>query len=155
MRELKDFLEAVGASYEPDGVKVSLNDRRFTVQQTVADHMYDRSRLIYAGKLLGRTKREFVPSAGLLRELGRTQGPRKAWVDERVGWLFACGRDVFAENIVKTEGSLVEGADFLLMMDGDCLGYGRVEVKDGKTILRNIFDLGDFLRREKALEDDR
>jgi ribosome biogenesis protein Nip4 len=41
------------------------------------------------------------------------------------------------------------------MMDGDCLGYGRVEKQGEKTILRNLFDIGDFLRRERGLEEDR
>jgi ribosome biogenesis protein Nip4 len=153
VRELKDFLASIGAVYEPEGLRMNLNDRRFAVPPNVAAHIRDRGRMIYAGKLLGRTRGEFIPSAGLLRELGRMQGPNKVWVDERVGWLFACGRDVFGESITKNEGELADGICFLVMMGDDCLGYGRVETRDGKMIIANIFDLGDFLRRERGLEE--
>jgi ribosome biogenesis protein Nip4 len=155
MKELRDFLAAVGASYEPEGERVSLNNRRFAVAPEVAAQIHDKSRLIYVGKLLGRTKGDFIPSSGLLRELGRMQGLNKVWVDERIGWLFACGRDIFAENIIKLEGELAEGTYFLVIMGSDCLGYGRIEVQGDKTILKNVFDLGDFLRRERGLEEDR
>ena len=155
MRELKDFLEAIGAVYEPKGKRVNVNDRRFVVSSEVAARIRDRGRLAYAGRLLGRTRGEFIPSAGLLRELGKLEGPHKVWVDERVGWLFACGRDVFAENILKSEGELAEGSYFLAMLGGDCLGYGRLERQGEKMILKNIFDIGDFLRRERGLEEAR
>lgn len=150
MRELKDFLEAIGAVYVPVGERVNLNDRRFVVGLGVAAHIHERGRLVYAGRLLGRTRGEFIPSASLLRELGRLQGPNKVWVDDRVGWLFTCGRDVFGESILRSEGELVKGACFLVMLGRDCLGYGRIGKWEGRMILRNIFDLGDFLRREWA-----
>jgi ribosome biogenesis protein Nip4 len=153
MKELKDFLAAINASYESAGLKMNLNNRRFAVGEEVAAHIRDRGRMVYAGKLLGRTKGEFIPSAGLLRELEDMQGPNKVWVDERVGWLFACGRDIFAENILKSEGEVKEGTCFLVMMGDDCLGYSRVESRNGKMIVANIFDLGDFLRRERILEE--
>jgi ribosome biogenesis protein Nip4 len=50
---------------------------------------------------------------------------------------------------------LVEGASFLVMLKEDCLGYGRVEKKEEKIILKNIFDIGDFLRRERGIDKDR
>ena len=155
MRELKDFLVAIGAVYEPAGARVNLNDRRFAAGSDVAAEIFDRGRMVYAGKLLGRTRGDFIPSAILLRELGRLEGPNKVWVDERVGWLFACGRDVFAESILKSEGDLVEGACFLVMLGGDCLGYGKIEISDEKMMLKNVFDLGDFLRRERGIEEYR
>lgn len=154
MKELKDFLAAIGVVYEPAGERISLNNRRFVVTPVVSARIHDKGRMIYAGKLLGRTKGEFIPGAGLLRELGGMEEPHKVWVDERVGWLFVCGRDVFAESVIKSEGELANGAYFLVMMGGDCLGYGRVEAQGGRTILRNIFDVGDFLRRERDLEED-
>ena len=155
MKDLNDFLAAIGAVYKPAGERLSLNNRRFAVTSLVTAQIHDKGRLVYAGKLLGRTKGEFIPGAGLLRELGRMEGPNKVWVDERVGWLFVCGRDIFAESIIKSEGKLADGAYFLVMMGGDCLGYVRVEAQRGRTTLMNIFDVGDFLRRERSLEEDR
>jgi ribosome biogenesis protein Nip4 len=151
MSELRDFLTAMGAVYEPVGEKVNLNDRRFVVNPEVAAQIHERSRMIYAGNLLGRMKREFMPSASLLRELGKLKGPNKVWVDARVGWLYVCGRDIFEESIVRTEGVLEEGTFSLVMMGDDFLGYVRIETQDGRRLLRNIFDLGDFLRRERRI----
>jgi ribosome biogenesis protein Nip4 len=151
MSELRDFLTAMGAVYEPVGERVNLNDRRFIVNPELAAWIHDRSRMIYAGNLLGRTKREFMPGSSLLRELGKMKGPNKVWVDDRVGWLFVCGRDIFEESIVRAEGVLEEGTFFLVMLGDDCLGYVRIETQDGRRLLRNIFDLGDFLRRERRI----
>jgi ribosome biogenesis protein Nip4 len=153
VKELKDFLASINAGYEPAGAMVNLNNRRFSVGAELEAHIHDKGRMVYVGKLLGRTKGEFIPSAGLIRELSRTQGPNKVWVDEKVGWLFACGRDIFVENITRSEGEMVEGACFLVMMGDDCLGYGRFETRDGRRIVANILDLGDFLRRERGLEE--
>jgi len=86
-----------------------------------------------------------------MHELGKNEGPNKVWVDERVGWLFVCGRDIFEESIIRAKGVLEEGACFLVMLGGDCLGYGRVEIHEGRKLLRNIFDIGDFLRRERRI----
>ena len=149
MRELKEFLEAIGAYYEPKGVRVNLNDKRFIVTPEVAKHIHDRGRLVYAGKLLGRTRTEFAPGTSLLRELGGIAGPNKVWVNDRVGWLFSCGRDIFEESILRVEGSLVDGTYFLVMLGRNCLGYGRFETLGVGGILRNLFDIGDFLRRER------
>ena len=151
MRELRDFLATIGATYEPVGERINLNDRRFVVGPEVAAQIHDRGRMVYAGKLLGRTKGEFIPGASLMRELGKNEGPNKVWVDERVGWLFVCGRDIFEESIIRAKGVLEEGACFLVMLGGDCLGYGRVEIHDERKLLRNIFDIGDFLRRERRI----
>ena len=150
MRELKDFLVAICAIYEPEGERINLNDRRFAVSTEVAAQIHDKGRMVYAGRLLGRTRREFIPSAPLLRKLGDIEGPNKIWVDEDVGWLFTCGRDVFAENILRAKGDLVDGKYFLVMLGEDCLGYGVIEECEKGMILRNIFDIGDFLRRERG-----
>jgi ribosome biogenesis protein Nip4 len=151
MSELKDFLKAIGADYEPVGEKLNLNNRRFAVASEVAAQIHDRGRMVYAGKLLGRTKGGFMPGASLLRELGKIEGSNKVWVDDRVGWLFVCGRDIFEESIIRAEGVLEEGACFLVMLGEDCLGYVRIQTQDGRKLLRNVFDLGNFLRRERRI----
>jgi ribosome biogenesis protein Nip4 len=151
MSELKDFLTAIEAVYEPVGERLNLNDRRFIVSPEIVAHIHERGRMVYAGKLLGRTKREFMPGASLLRDLSKIEGPKKVWVDNRVGWLFVCGRDIFEEKIIRAEGVLDEGACFLVMLGEDCLGYGRIQTQYGRKLMRNIFDLGDFLRRERRI----
>jgi ribosome biogenesis protein Nip4 len=150
MKELRDFLAAIGADFLPEGEPLNLNNRRFTLSHELFEQLYAKNKLVYAGKLLGRTKREFIPSTILLRELSCLHGVNKIWVDERIGWLFTCGRDVFEESIQRIEGTFEEGTYFLVMLNLDCLGYGIVEKLAQKRILRNIFDIGDFLRRENA-----
>lgn len=153
MKELRDFLAAIGVEYEPAGARLNLNDKRFTVPLEVAEQIHDRGRLVYAGRLLGRTRVDFIPGAGLLREICKIKGSNRVWIDDRVGWLFACGRDVFEESILRSEGELIERAYFLVMLGENCLGYVRLETREGKRIFKNVFDLGDFLRRERGIEN--
>ena len=67
-------------------------------------------------------------------------------VNERAEWLFLCGRDVFKEGIVRK--SLSRGNALVLNERMECLGYGKIET-NGSQVIKNIFDLGDFLRRER------
>ncbi len=146
---MDDFLAHLGVEYVPSGERMNINDRRFVASPEVAARVRDRSRLIYAGKLLGRARGRFQPSAILLRELASLPGVKRLWVNEEIGWLFACGRDVFGESVLRVEGAFAEGSRFLVMLGDDCIGYGRVETRDGGLILSNLFDIGDFLRRER------
>ncbi len=38
----------------------------------------------------------------------------------------------------------------LMMLEGRCLSYGRVESFKGRRILKSLFDIGDFRRRERG-----
>ncbi len=108
----------------------------------------------YAGKYLGKNKKgKFFPSFNLLAMLTETQG-NKVVVDEKAAWLFICGRDIFRKSIKTVKGSKRRG-DFTLVLNehGECLGFGRI-VEDlssqGKNLaVRNVSDVGDFLRRER------
>ena len=151
MRLLKKFLMGVGSSLTVDEERLlRINNRRFTVGDNLDDHIIRWDTLVYAGKLLGKDRKLFHPSPTLLQELASEEGPlNRAHVNRETGWLFVCGRDVFEESILRKEGSFEEGALSLVMLDGDCLGYGRVEGFQGRRILKNVFDIGDFLRRER------
>jgi ribosome biogenesis protein Nip4 len=149
LRLLREFLEGVGSRLAPDeeGL-VRINNKRFIEAEALTGLLPTRRALVYTGRFLGRDKRVFIPSSILLEELAREPGTRKAHVDRRTGWLFVCGRDVFEENM-GIEGRLRLGELYLVVSEGDCLGYGRIEEFEGRLILRNLFDLGDFLRRER------
>lgn len=67
-------------------------------------------------------------------------------VNEKAEWLFLCGRDIFKDGIVKK--SLTIGNALVLNEKGECIGYGKIK-SDRSQIIKNIFDLGDFLRRER------
>jgi ribosome biogenesis protein Nip4 len=151
MKEFNDFLQKIGSSYHVEEKFLKLNNKRFLANKMIIDNIYNKSRLVYAGKLLGRTGGEFIPSSTFLQELAKYNDVNKIWVNEKVGWLFICGRDIFKENIIKNEGSLKEGCYSLVMHEEDCLGYGKIEENKDRTIFRNLFNIGDFIQREKDI----
>jgi ribosome biogenesis protein Nip4 len=109
----------------------------------------------YAGTYLGKVKdKTFFPSFSLLTMIAQTNA-NKVIVDKKAEWLFICGRDIFKRGIIDASKLLRKG-DYTLILNerGDCLGFGRIlhniGEKDGKrVVVRNIADVGDFLRREK------
>lgn len=68
-------------------------------------------------------------------------------ISDEAEWFFTCGRDVFMDKIV-SEGEL--NPPFLVMNEHkEVLGLGRKEKDGKKEIIKNLFDRGDFLRREQ------
>jgi ribosome biogenesis protein Nip4 len=79
----------------------------------------------------------------------------KVIIDKKAEWLFICGRDIFKRGIIDASKLLRKG-DYTLILNerGDCLGFGRIvhnisEKDEKRVVVRNIADVGDFLRREK------
>jgi ribosome biogenesis protein Nip4 len=113
-----------------------------------------RSDFYYAGLYLGKVKNGvFFPSFNLLAMLVDVAA-NKVVVDRKSAWLFICGRDLFRAGIVKAYGSQRKGDSTLVLNEfGECLGFGKITSSltqaEGKVVLRNILDAGDFLRREK------
>ena len=110
----------------------------------------------YAGVYLGKAKRGvFFPSFTLLAMIGE-QGANKVVVDDRTEWLFVCGRDIFKQGIITVSGSRKKGTHTLVLnKQGECLGFGRIlcnldaEENKRKVVVKNVSDIGDFLRRER------
>ncbi len=110
----------------------------------------------YAGAYLGKTKDgTFFPSFNLLAMMARTKA-NKVVVDAKTEWLFICGRDVFKQGIIATSGTTKKGSYTLIINQHDeCLGFGRIlhnldeKAHGKKPIIKNISDIGDFLRRER------
>jgi ribosome biogenesis protein Nip4 len=90
----------------------------------------------YAGKLLGSQGRGFTPSLDLLEYAARN-GAQTITVDEKTAFLFTCGRDILQ----------VQVRGFVIVLDfaKRVLGYGKGE----RGIVKNLWDVGDYLRREK------
>lgn len=146
MRLLKRFLEQVGSNMDPE--VLSIDSKRFTLNQELERQQFSRRDLVYTGTYLGRNRRLFEPGSPLLQVLAAEEDTRKVHLGRDAAWLFVCGRDVFEENIRRVEGVLELGRHYLVMFDGRCIGYGRYETSAGIRVIRNLFDLGDFLRRE-------
>lgn len=98
------------------------------------------------GLMLGEAKsRRFVPSFALL-DLCKGSENRVVIAND-AQWLFLCGRDIFLDNVLR-KGKLNE--QFLVVNEqGEVLGLGCFAQVKGKRLLKNVFDRGDFLRREE------
>lgn len=109
----------------------------------------------YAGTYLGKVKKgKFFPSFNLLAILAKGEA-NKVVVDKKAAWLFICGRDIFQKGISAVHGSRKKGDHILVLNEfGECLGFGKIvcglgeEVKNTEVAVKNILDIGDFLRRE-------
>lgn len=114
-----------------------------------------RKNYFYAGSYLGKLRgRKFFPSFILLSWLAKS-GAKSVVVDQKTAWLFICGRDIFRKGILTVKGSLSKN-DYTIVLNEfhDCLGFGRVvndftaEGKGNDLTVKNVSDVGDFLRRE-------
>ena len=141
-----EFLKDIGS--KKVFIIFKINNKEFEVSSILEKHIGNKEQLIYAGKYLGKTKRYFLPSASLLQDIAKEK-VNKIHVGKKTAWLFVCGRDIFERNIEKLEGKFERNEYFLVMFEGNCLGYGKVRSHKEEPILKNMFDIGDFLRRER------
>ena len=109
-----------------------------------------------AGVFLGKAKGgKFFPSFNLLGMLAKKEANRII-VDKKSAWLFICGRDVLRKSIVRVQGPGKKDTNVLVFNEfGECLGFGRIVEKlsgaalNNEIVVRNVSDIGDFLRRER------
>lgn len=150
MRLLRKFLSWVGSTYDPMEEQVlKLNNKRFLLQPELAELVLQKDKLVYAGKLMGRDRKFFQPSSIILSELAKEENTRKVHLGRDAGWLFVCGKDIFEDNIHGVDGELVLDGYYLVMFEGECLGYGQFIESGDIRVIKNLFDIGDFLRRER------
>ena len=109
-----------------------------------------------AGVFLGKAKEgKFFPSFNLLGMLAKKEANRII-LDKKAAWLFICGRDVLRKSIVRVQGPGKKDTNTLVVNEfGECLGFGRIvenlreSAVDNEIVVRNVLDIGDFLRRER------
>ena len=154
MKEIKDFVAQFDACIALDESRVVRNRNRYYLLSKKLKHQVPEG-FFYAGAYLGAVKGAgFFPSFLLLTMIAETKA-NKLVVDKKTAWLFICGRDIFKKGIIK-EANLKKGDITLLLNEhNECLGFGkmilnlRAEIDLNKTAVKNILDVGDFLRREK------
>ncbi|MFH1589125.1 MAG: hypothetical protein ABIB43_00995 [archaeon] len=95
------------------------------------------------GILLGEMKKRFKPSPALIDLLAKLSN-RKAFITKDAEWLFLCGRDVFESSIVKK--NVDEGVVLVQNERDENLGFGLLEKKKGRFMIKNILDKGAYLR---------
>jgi ribosome biogenesis protein Nip4 len=109
-----------------------------------------------AGVYLGKAKEgKFFPSFYLLGVLAKKEANRII-IDKKSAWLFICGRDILRKSIVRFQGQGKKDTNTLVFNEfGECLGFGRIveklrdSVMCNEIVVRNVLDIGDFLRRER------
>jgi len=154
MKAIKDFAFQCGAklSLNPEFI-LNKSGRYFLINKNLLG--YVQKDFYYAGTYLGKAKKgKFFPSFNLLTILAKGDA-NKIVVDKKAAWLFICGRDIFRKGITAVRGSRRKG-DYTLVLNefGECLGFGKIissleaEAKKTEVAIKNISDVGDFLRRE-------
>ncbi len=156
-KPIDDFVDRFGTSLRLDeSLIVDKQGRYFLLNQKLKKVISED--FFYAGLYLGKVKEGvFFPSFNLLAMITGSKEANKITVDEKTEWLFIVGRDVFKRGVLKASGSKNKGAYTLIMnRHGECLGFGRIlcnlddaKNKD-KVVVRNVSDIGDFLRRERG-----
>jgi ribosome biogenesis protein Nip4 len=153
MKAIVKFAFQLGAkiSLNPDYI-VEKGGRRFLLNDALLK--VAREDFYYAGTYLGKVKNgKFFPSFNLLAMLAKGEA-NKIVVEKKAAWLFICGRDIFRKGILAVRGSRKRGDHVLVLNEfGDCLGFGRIvrgldEGTKNEVAVKNISDVGDFLRRE-------
>ena len=154
-RVITNFAAQFGlqVAFNPDLV-IEKNGRFYLVNECLKPLI--RHDFFYVGVFLGKAKEgKFFPSFNLLSMLAK-EGGNRVVLDRKSAWLFICGRDVLAKSILRIHGSAKKNTNTLVLNEfGECLGFGRIVGKmsgDGKSdelAVRNVSDVGDFLRRER------
>ena len=150
---IRDFVNLFGADIRLDeDFLVKRSNKYFLLNEEL--RTTTTGDFFYAGSFLGEMRHgEFIPGFELLRLIAEERG-NKIVVDKKTEWLFICGRDIFRRGVTEIIGSGKED-DHVLVLNGhgECLGFGKVvsdlDKKKGGVVVRNILDIGDFLRREK------
>jgi ribosome biogenesis protein Nip4 len=154
MKAIMKFAVHLGAKFSLDvDLTVNKAGRYFLLNKSLLN--VPRKDFYYAGTYLGKVKNgKFFPSFNLLAMLAAGSA-NKIVVDKKTAWLFICGRDIFRTGILVVYGSRRKGDHALVLNEfGECLGFGRllcslVEFAEGGEVaVKNISDIGDFLRRE-------
>ena len=154
MKLIEDFIEKLGSklSFSSENV-VNKKGKLFLINNKL--HKDLQNNFFYSGLYLGENKqRKFFPSFNLLSILSE-QKANKVTIDKKAAWLFIYGKNIFRERILKVEGDEKKGNITLVLNNtNDCLGFGEIifdlnkKQKKGEAIIKNLLDLGDFLRRE-------
>jgi ribosome biogenesis protein Nip4 len=154
MKEIYEFIAQFKASVPLDENKIVRKRNRYYMLSKDLKQQAPKG-YFYAGTYIGAVKgASFFPSF-LLLELIAQQKANKLVVDKKTAWLFICGRDIFKKGIINDNNLKKDEFALILNERNECLGFGkmminlRAEIDLNKTAVKNILDVGDFLRREK------
>lgn len=154
MKEINEFVAQFKANVSLDESCIVKNRNRYYLLSKNLKQKTPKG-FFFAGMYLGAVKgASFFPSFILLDMIAKTKA-NKLVVNKKAAWLFICGRDIFRRGIL--EGDNLKKGDYVLVMNehNECLGFGKLVLSlrgapDSKQVaVKNILDVGDFLRRER------
>jgi len=154
MKEINEFVAQFNASIPLDESRIVRNRNRYYLLSKKLNHQLPKG-FFYSGAYLGAVKgASFFPSFLLLTMIAESKANRIV-VDKKTAWLFICGRDIFKKGILN--GNNLKKGDYTLILNehNECLGFGKIlhnirkENYANKVVVKNILDIGDFLRRER------
>jgi ribosome biogenesis protein Nip4 len=159
LKEIMEFASRFGISLRFDESLIAAAHGRYFLLNPRARNLTPKD-FYYAGMYLGKVKDGlFFPSFILMALIASTEGANKVVVDPKSEWLFIVGRDIFRQGIKKVIGSNKKGVYTLVVNQYDeCLGFGRIlhdlgdKEERHRVAVRNVSDIGDFLRRERRYE---
>ncbi len=154
MKAIRDFVGQFRASIALDErLIVQKKNRYYLLNENLKKQIHQD--FFHAGVYLGKLKGAiFFPSFLLLTMMAESKA-NKIVVDKKTAWLFICGRDIFKQGILKANGSKKGDYTLILNEHNECLGFGKIlcnirkEQDANKVVVKNILDIGDFLRRER------
>jgi len=154
-RAITDFAAQFGVQIALNVDLMVENSGRFYLVNPALKSLI-RQDFFSAGVFLGKAKEgKFFPSFNLLGMLAKKEANRII-LDKKASWLFICGRDVLRKSIVHVAGPGRKDTNTLVFNEfGECLGFGRIvenlrgSAVDNGLVVRNVLDVGDFLRRER------
>jgi ribosome biogenesis protein Nip4 len=143
----------IAVALNPDLI-LERNNRFYQINNTLKPFV--KGDFFYAGVFLGKAKEgKFFPSFNLLSMLAK-EGANRIVLDRKASWLYICGRDILASSITRVQGAGKKHTNTLVLNEfGECLGFGRIvgklkgEGQVDEIAVRNVSDIGDFLRRER------
>jgi ribosome biogenesis protein Nip4 len=156
LKPIEDFARLFDAELGLDrSLVVRKGDKFFLLSPNLRALTGKGKEWLFAGTYLGKIESgKFHPSFPLLFMIA-DNAKNKVVVDDKAAWLFVCGRDIFKEGVLEAHGSRRKGAHILVLNRyGECLGFGIMakdldKAKKG-VVIKNILDVGDFLRRERG-----
>ncbi len=157
MEVVKHFLIQFGIRrFDTDNCHLLVQGNKyFLIKKDLHDIIKKTKKPFYAGTYVGKARgRKFFPSVNLLNSI-KNKTQNKIWLDNKTEWLFVCGRDIFGEGITKASHAVHKGIITLVLNErNEVLGFGKAvkKPKEKGVVVDNIFDIGDFLRRERKIK---
>jgi len=142
---LKPFIKKFGVKKYPKASEIKKNYFLLSKQIKEFQENIDE-KPVYAGIFLGKEQETFIPSLYLLNWL-KEKTDQKIIVNDKAAWLFVCRRDILKESVIK-ENARKDQFVLVLNQQNECLGIGKFLQQ--RIYVKNLFDIGDFLRREKS-----